>query len=330
MKKTLQNKNLLFKWFDIICFNTIMSSFAMLHRFCQKNSKLRKLLRNIRSQMSFDSCYVDIDVVFCKMLVKIRFWNYFVFFSMFVKVYSKYATLNDFYQDVSLTISQMIKNRYKTIIWIQISTIMKKLYVVLCRILQFDVVCIYAKQTITKKYEIQRLFNENSNRTMILIIIYDAADFEINFQKLCFHVHFFEQFLNQFMQNQILTRCRRFDNFNNVINVFEYYIKNIICSQQMIRNLKKYISKIAINFNKNIKNDVNDITLRNYVIHNERMILIIDFRIINLNFFKLKSNEFIRFVFDQKKTSNHSLIQKWICESFFINCVKNLSQLTKN
>ena len=282
--------------------------------------------------MSFDSCYVDIDAVFCKMFVKTRFWNHFVFFSMFVKVYSKYAALNDFHQHVSLTISQMIKNRYKAIIWIQTSAIMKKLYAVLCRILQLDVVCIYAKQTTTKKYEIQRLFNENSNRTMILITIYDAADFEINFQKLCFHVHFFEQSLSQFMQNQILTRCRRLENFNNVINVFEYYIENIICSQQMIRNLKKCISKIAINLNKNIKNDVNDIALRNYVIHNERMILIIDSRVINLNFFKLKSNEFIRFVLDQKKkkTSNHLLIQKWVCESFFINCVKNFSQLTKS
>ena len=57
----------------------------------------------------------------------------------------------------------------------------------------------------------------------------------------------------------------------------------------------------TVNLNKNIKNDVNEITLQNYIIYNNRFISVANSRIAHFNFLKLKINEFIRYVLNRKK-----------------------------
>ena len=98
---------------------------------------------------------------------------------------------------------------------------------------------------------------------MIFIIIYEIVDLNANFQKLCYHVYFFEQNLNQLYQNQILTRCRRFKNSNEIIYVFKYYIDEIICFQQVVRNLKKRLSKTAAILNNEFNDDVTKMQIKN-------------------------------------------------------------------
>ena len=60
---------------------------------------------------------------------------------------------------------------------------------------------------------------------------------------------FFRISFNQQIQNQTFTRVKRLRNSNDIVYFFEYYIERIIVSQQVIRNLKKCISKIVIYLN---------------------------------------------------------------------------------
>ena len=57
------------------------------------------------------------------------------------------------------------------------------------------------------------------------------------------------------MQNQAFIRTSRLSNSNFIIHFFEYYIENTIILQQIIRNLEKCVSKIAIYFSNDMINE---------------------------------------------------------------------------
>ena len=65
------------------------------------------------------------------------------------------------------------------------------------------------------------------------------------------------------MQKQIFARFRRLKNFNNIVYIFKYYIKSIICFEQIIRNLKKLIFETVANFNKKYIDVIKNIVLKN-------------------------------------------------------------------
>ena len=198
-------------------------------------------------------------------------------------------------------ISQVIRDKHKALIWAQTPAVLEKLYAVLDRILHIDVVVIYAGQPQAERNEVQRLFNEDPNRAMVLITTYGAAGLGTNFQKLCYHVHFFEQSLSQSLQDQALTRARRLGNPSKVVYVFEYYIEGTICSQQVVRNLEKCIPEAAANLNNEYSESVTGVTVGDWVLHNNRLVPAADPTVASLGLEPLRADDFIRYVLDEKK-----------------------------
>ena len=87
-------------------------------------------------------------------------------------------------------------------------------------------------------------FNENVATTFFFLISYNYA-IELNLQRNCRHVHFFENALNAATKKQRIERFRRIDNFYELINVYDYSTSETFDDNQIARNLKKTMFEIA-------------------------------------------------------------------------------------
>ena len=98
-----------------------------------------------------------------------------------------------------------------------------------------------------------------------------------------------------------MTRCRWFENSNEIIYVFEYYIDEIICFQQVVRNLKKCLSKTTIILNNEFSDNVTKMQIKNWIVYNDRLYRVIDSIVTRLKLKLLKFEKFIRYILNEKK-----------------------------
>ena len=80
--------------------------------------------------------------------------------------------------------------------------------------LELNCVCFYVDQIREKRKRIITFFNENQYDAQILLFTYDSEESQnVDLQKRCRHMHFYELSMNISVENQCIDRMRRIKNF---------------------------------------------------------------------------------------------------------------------
>ena len=202
----------------------------------------------------------------------------------------------------------MIKNQNKAIIWFQTSAILIKIKNVLHNMLELNCVCFYVDQVREKQERIITLFNENQYDAQILLFTYDSEKNQnVDLQKRCRHMHFYELSMNINVENQCIDRMRRIENSWNVVYVFKYFVTKTIVSRSVVRNIEKCLFETSTNLNREIVDDdenVEHAEIDEWIEHDDRLYRANSMKITHLNLQSLTSTQFIRFVltFQTEKT----------------------------
>ena len=189
----------------------------------------------------------------------------------------------------------------KRFIWFQTSAVLIKIKVVFQNLLNFDCRCYYVDQARNEREKITTFFNENFNQAQILLFTFDnEKNQEIDFQKRCRFMHFFEFSMNNDIEKQCICRIKRIENFWNVIYIFKYYVFDTIVSQSVIRNIEKCFFETSTNFNREIVDDEKKIEhdeIEKWIEQNDHLWFVIFVEMTNLNLQSLFSTKFVRYIF---------------------------------
>ena len=191
--------------------------------------------------------------------------------------------------EILLIVWQIIRNQHKTIIFCQISNAVIYLFVILYYLLRISILQLDFEQISKQKTLIQRTFQKNFKKEMILMIIFDVDCTNWNFQKRCHHVHFFESIYNNVTKNQTLIRVRRFDNSIKMIYLYHYFVEKTWTSFNVVKNIRKCIFEATTLLNKeifeNVENETNEkIDIENWVWCDEKLFDARDFHVLNQEF----------------------------------------------
>lgn len=162
--------------------------------------------------------------------------------------------------EILLTVWQVIRDQHKAIIFCQTPGAVTYLFVILSCILRISILQLGPGQTSEQKALVQRTFQKEPKKGMILVTTFGAGCTGWNFQERCHHVHFFEAAYNNATEDQALTRVRRLGNPAKVVYLYHYYIDGTWTSSSAVKNIRKCLPEAAALLNKDIFENVGDET----------------------------------------------------------------------
>ena len=120
------------------------------------------------------------------------------------------------------------------------------------KLLRIKIIFLMTFQIIFVKQIIMNEFNKKKFDLIIFLLLYTLTTLSLNFQHDYWHIYALELTYNLSILAQTIKRARRFENFNKWIYLFEYIIENTFDDKIIIKNLKKIISQIVIELNRQI------------------------------------------------------------------------------
>lgn len=138
------------------------------------------------------------------------------------------------------------------------------------RLLEIEVITLASFQIMEQRDTIIDTFNESLNRPMILIMTYAVGSTGLNLQKDCKRVHCLKGANNLGILSQSLGRVRRLGNPNDIVYIYEYFVKGTFDDRNVWRNIEKVVPQAIAELNRQIfygedEDEVGDVDLGNWV-----------------------------------------------------------------